>query len=83
LTPDERQRKTCSSRSLFASNKDRTHDRLTNAAKALKIDIADSEKNDDDKIAAKLRQFNRDSNASQVDVIYTALKNEGLIKSCP
>ena len=83
LTTDQRQKKSCSSRSLFASNTQRSHAKLIAAADALKVEIDDSEKSDDEQVAAKLRQFNRDSTATQAEDIYDILKDKGLIVSCP
>lgn len=83
LTVDQRQEKTCSSRSLFASNPLRNHANLIAAAKTLQVELDTNELADDEKIAAKLRQLNRDANSTQVADIFNALKSNGLITSCP
>lgn len=82
LSPQQIDLKTCSTRSLFATNPKRTVPALLKAAQTLGVDIDDAEKSDANAIAAQLRASNRDADAAGVAKINKALADAGMLIDC-
>jgi hypothetical protein len=82
LSSDQRAHRKCSTLSLLPKNPDRTLAHLQAAATKIGITIDAADQNDAEKIAAKLRDANR-QRESDPEWIYTRFQQAGLITSCP